>query len=171
MISVSAQRPDLGRTSETQGIDLAHSSSLETTSSRHYNHTMFSTAPGTSGQRWTVTPRNAPHFHPAMQPYSFGVGEPRGREKGLDRFYSNALEQSTVGYSLKSTPRRYANAFANAPTREPLAPWNELGPGSYSPHRDCACGGVRVGRELDRPSPWGAPRVGGKWAHVADHRW
>lgn len=49
--------------SSTKGIDLAHSTNLERSGSTHMNRSMYSTAPGSNGQRWTSSLRKAPYFH------------------------------------------------------------------------------------------------------------
>lgn len=61
--STRAQRGSSNIGSSTKGIDLAHSSNLERSGSTHMNRSMYSTAPGSSGQRWTTSLRKAPYFH------------------------------------------------------------------------------------------------------------
>lgn len=89
--------------SSNRDVDFSHASDL-TTSSMMYR-SMNSTAPGSDGQRWATSPRKAPFFHVASRPYSFGVGQPRGREPGVDRFYDPQF--GTLGQKVINAPRRY----------------------------------------------------------------
>ena len=137
---------------------------------------IFSTAPGTGGQRWTASPRGPPYFHTPSRPYSFGVEVPRSasmtlRDDGLDEIYDQT--RGTLDEGLRTSGRRYASAFtAGLPRLKPMAKGLPgLGPGSYTLPEDAMCGGVRVLREPFRPTSNFAPRVGGKFAHLGDSSW
>ena len=104
------------------------------------------------------------------RPYSFGVGECRDRSEGLDTYYDNS--SNTMQHRGSATPRKYASAFQQGTGRtsgqrkEP-----NLGPGSYTIHDDCSCGGIIRGREMFRPSSVFVGRVGGKYAHLREEDW
>ena len=110
--------------------------------------------------------------YPQSRPYSFGIGESRDRSEGLDLFYEN--ERSTIRYRVSETPRKYASAFHPVTTRPPSSKHQQLpslGPGSYTMHDDCSCGGITRMRENFRPSAVFAGRVGGKFAHLQEEDW
>lgn len=69
--SFASMRPQRGTGSHgllTREIDLAHSPQLGMSSSTHLNQYMFSTSPGSTGQRWTSSLRSAPYFHTPVTP-------------------------------------------------------------------------------------------------------
>ena len=145
--------------------------------SRELMNSVYGTAPGAGGQRWSPTPRGPPFFHTKSRPYPGLAGEAIGRDAGLDMYYDSAA--TTLAARADTTPRRYASAFPPKEARtgqlgrvipkKDLA--SNLGPGTYhSPSRTfgkgVACGGLKTLDEWDRPSSTFAPRVGGKFAHV-----
>jgi len=155
--STRKQRED--KASFTREIDLMHAGNIK---SLHLN-SLFSTAPGAGGQRWTGSPRTAPYFHARSRPYSFGQDMvATERDVGYDTFYG--MESRTMADRAKSIPRTYNGTFrSKMPMRGAIGiSSNELGPGSYSASEECVCGGIRA--EARRgPSSFFAPTVGGKY--------
>jgi len=141
--SFACQRPQRsqGRKPITADLDLAHSSQSNDEGALRRLHTA---APGTRGQKWTVSPRSPPFFHVKSHPYSFGShGEPRDRDEGVDQMYDNAQTTRTMRNTLDSTQRRFASSFSSRKEPAPhLATPVTLGPGSYNLPTDTA--GIRT---------------------------
>lgn len=160
----------------TADIDLAHGDGAN--NAAHLNSSMFSSSPGSAGNKFSASLRKPPNFHIESKPYPFGVfGDPRHRAAGIDNVYDQ--ERDTMDAKVAGSARAYAASFhtvqprlsapgaVNVPAGTLISETykrTHLGPGGYKLPAGVTCSVVV--REPFRSSSVFAPRVGGKFAHV-----
>jgi hypothetical protein len=107
----------------------------------HHDHSRSSdlssisgAAPGSRSQGWGRGERKPPHFHVPFRAYPGLLGEPRGRDVGLDRFYNidstgatPIALNGTLEVNMRRHPRHYAATFKS---KQPARPIRDLDAGA-----------------------------------------
>jgi hypothetical protein len=145
----------------------------------HHDHSRSSdlssisgAAPGSRSQGWGRGERKPPHFHVPFRAYPGLLGEPRGRDVGLDRFYNidstgatPIALNGTLEVNMRRHPRHYAATFKSKQPARPIRDLDAgagfLGPGSYPTPKGC----IQL-KEPSRPSSAFIPFSGGMYAGV-----